>query len=204
MKTTSVILLTLFVMGLALSVKKWAYEVVRIPTPSMSPSILPGDYVLVEKWRLVLKRWNLERGEAIVFQQPGEGDIRLVKRIAGLPGDFVQWKDHRLSLNGSPLPRQKVSDQKALPQKGNYFEETNGRHSYLTPQEEDLWAPAWSAVILPGTVVVLGDNRDYSVDSRTWGSLDQKLVVGHPTRVLFSRNPSNGQVKWGRIGKIIP
>ena len=141
-------------------IKAFLFQSFYIPSPSMSPTLRPGDRVLVSK--LSYRLHDVHRGDIVVFKRPprvqaGPEVKDLVKRVVGLPGDTVEARDGRVLVNGKQLPEPYVS--------GSQFT------SDVPPQH----IPArhyW----------VMGDNRSVSEDSRFFGAIPNGLIVG---RVFF-------------------
>jgi signal peptidase I len=193
-----------------------------VPTGSMKPTILEGDRVFVNKLAYDLKvpfttlhlaQWdNPQRGDIVVFFSPADG-IRLVKRVVGLPGDRIELVNNQLLVNGAPvkygpLAQQTIAELPSAEQP---------RHQFAT---EDLAAhphpvmstPALSArrtfgpVTVPaGKYFMMGDNRDNSFDSRYFGSVDRRRIVGRATAVVASLDHSDYFLpRWQRFFTALP
>ena len=166
-----------------------------IPSGSMKPTILIGDRILVNKLAYDLKipyttlhfaRWaDPKRGDIVVFYSPKDGK-RLIKRVVGLPGDTLAMHKNRLFINGKfveydSLPKE-ITDQIGLDQQSRYlfFSEnlTGKQHAVMfSPSRPSL--NTFDPVIIPeGQYFMMGDNRDNSADSRFFGFVDRKLIVG--------------------------
>jgi signal peptidase I len=143
-------------------------EAFYIPSAGMTPSVLQGDRLLVNK--LAYRRRPVERGELIVFRSPKDRRLTWIKRVIGLPGDTIELNNNEVFVNGKQLHRDRVpaSSLSALPKQGDVYEETNGGRRYKvllapTPGEH---ADLAKTTTPEGTVFVLGDSRDNSADSR--------------------------------------
>ena len=194
----------------------WA-DWVRVPTGSMNPTILEGDRVLVDKhvygvripWTLTRLTQGRDpaRGEIVVFDSPATG-ISLVKRVIAVPGDVVVWNDEGLNVNGvratyAPgdivaLERLLATTQADHPQ---VF-----RESGLGPEHDILVLPFRLArnldpIRVPADMYfMMGDNRNNSEDSRYFGFVPRRNIVGRATRVVVSLNPENHYIpRGGRI-----
>lgn len=192
---------------LALGTRHWVVEIVRVPSDSMLPSIMSGDYVLVEKWATRVIGRLPGRGAVVVFRDPGTDRSRLIKRVIGQPGDRVGWHQRRVRVNGVPLqigPFVPAQPQTTADRRFQYVLERQGDHEYPVRYEMGLWEASTHTTVQPGTLVVFGDNRDYSSDSRTWGALEVRRVVGTAHWILFSRDMKTGRIQWKRIGRRIP
>jgi signal peptidase I len=174
-----------------------------VPTGSMKPTIVEGDRIFVNKLAYDLKvpytqlrisRWSTpQRGDIVVFFSPSDGQ-RLVKRVIGLPGDRIAMAHNRLQINGHFL------EYKAMESTGiqnyddsrepdfRFFNENLPGHPHpimLFPYISSFHT--FGPIVVPdGQYFVMGDNRDNSADSRYFGFVEKKLIVGRATRILFS------------------
>lgn len=192
------------VLAIVLVVRAFAYEPFRIPSGSMMPTLLVGDFILVEKYSygLRLPVWHSrmsygdrpERGDVVVFRYPRDESQDYIKRVVGLPGDHISYYNRRLSVNGKPLKMTKDSDYQGLGDLNNmrsaggcdrrgascqvYFEGT-GEDSYTVMTNPDIPSGVNGEVFVPnGHYFVMGDNRDHSNDSRLWGFVPEANLVG--------------------------
>jgi signal peptidase I len=143
----------------------------------MSPTLLPGDFVLVN--RLVYSVHPPRRGDLIVFHFPKTGGREFLKRVIGLPGDVVEEKDGRYSVNGTAVRRVRAAAQ--------------------GDTREGPWQAGPSRVPA-NQFYVLGDNDGTSLDSRFWGTVDEHEVVGKAILICWSRGPNWWDVRWRRLG----
>jgi signal peptidase I len=175
----------------------------RIPSSSMEPTIYVGDLILVNKLAYDLKvpfttrhvvQWaNPKRGEIVVFYKPGDG-LRLIKRVIGTPGDIVEMKKNRLIINGQST-NYKI-DKTPLRYNLPKDEQSSAivATEYLDKKEHAVMAlstlPAlrtFGPIKVPeGQFLMLGDNRDNSGDSRYFGFVPRKQIVGRAERVIVS------------------
>ena len=158
--------------GLALT-----FHIAGLSSASMSPTLFAGDSVLVD--RLVYYLHPPRRGDLIVFRFPQTGDREFVKRVIGLPGDVVEEQEGRFSVNGMTVHW--VPEGRA--------NETRAAAMDLAPSR----VPA-------NRLYVLGDNGNSSLDSRSWGTVDEHEVIGKAVLVCWSRGPRWWDVHWSRIG----
>lgn len=174
-----------------------------VPTGSMKPSILEGDRVWVNKLAYDLKlpftTWHLaewsnpRRGEVVVFFSPANG-TRLIKRVIGLPGDTVELQDNRLLLNGRAVDYTALDTATihAIPAAQQPLHEFASEH--LVERRHPVMAtPALPAqrsfgpiTVPPGHYFMLGDNRDNSLDSRSFGPVPRERIVGRSTAIVLS------------------
>lgn len=186
-----------------------------VPTGSMKPTILEGDRIFVNKLAydlrvpytlLRLASWGQPaRGDIVVLYSPEDG-TRLVKRVVGLPGDTVAMVGNRLIVNGRSVPYQldeapESRINETFPGRFVVFEDLGEviHPVMLTPGTPS--ASTFDPVIVPDDrYFVMGDNRDRSLDSRHFGFVDRRAIVGHATAVAASVNTSRGfRPRWDRF-----
>jgi signal peptidase I len=153
----------------------FGYEPFRTPTTSMSPTIEQGDLFMVDTWRY---NHHLPAiGEIIVFERPDRPGVKYVKRIVGLSGNQIEGREGVLYRNG-----QAVSEP--------YTHEL----VYYHPNERDFGP----TMVSPGTMFVLGDYRDNSLDSREWGPMPISQLHGRAQFIWLSA--VGGSLHWNRVG----
>jgi signal peptidase I len=178
------------VLLLILAVKSSLIDWNKVPTGSMIPTILIGDFILVNKMaydiRLPFTLKSLhrhaepKRGDVIVFDRSG---IRYVKRIIGMPGDVLSMKENVLTLNGQSLDYQF----KDKPNQYEAIEELPGaKHLVLIDEDVDEFSHFETVTIPQGKYFVMGDNRNNSTDSRLHGLVARDDVVGKTDTVVIS------------------
>ncbi len=207
--------------ALFLALQTFIVEAFKIPSSSMEGTLLPGDFLLVNKVvygaeipltgrRLPAIR-TPERGDVIVFQWPVDVSKPFVKRLVGLPGDTLAMRDAVLIRNGVALAEPYVvhSD----PDTDPVWDDFKWQNAFLVSRgaSEVLYHPSrnnWGPLVVPvGRYFVLGDNRDNSLDSRYWGFVPDSLLRGRPEVVYFSFTPDSTDelawlkhVRWTRLG----
>jgi signal peptidase I len=177
----------------------------NVPTGSMKPTIIEGDLIFVNKLAYDLKvpftTWHLaewsnpERGDVVVFYAPHNGE-RYVKRVVGLPGDTVALRDEQLIINGRPVDYAPldpaVSAQLAQGEReASLFatERLTGRdHAVMVTRHLPARRDAGPLRVPENQYFVMGDNRDNSFDSRYFGPVDRRRIVGRTSSVLWSMN----------------
>ena len=208
-----VLILALVLFSLRSSLADWN----DVPSGSMQPTILVGDRIFVNKLAYDLKvpftTWHLaewsnpRRGDIVVFYSPHDG-TRLVKRVVGLPGDTVELRQEQLVINGSPVDYAPLGAGLAeqLPtaeRPGSQFaEEKLPGHQHVVMAMPNLPAKrTFGPVQVPeGSYFMMGDNRDNSFDSRYFGVVDRKQILGQATTVVLSLNHENYWLpRWGRF-----
>ena len=228
-----------------------------IPSESMLPRLLIGDYLFVSKWNYGYTRWSLpfnaplidgrilardpRRGDIVVFRSPGPDPHDVIKRVIGIPGDLVEMRRGQLFLNMRPIPKRRIADF-VLPITANFpaklckpqfleaapgggggqcryprFRETlpGGRsyavldQGYMPDRDDTLTYP-----VPPGSVFVMGDNRDDSGDSRFappagMGMVPMARIIGKAQLLFFSTDGASVALqpwtwitatRWRRIG----
>jgi signal peptidase I len=173
-----------------------------VPTGSMKPTILEGDLVLVNKlaydikvpftlWRLA--EWDQPRHEDIVVFFSPRDEVRLVKRVVGLPGDTLELRNNVLFRNGQPMEYEPAF---AHPFGGEIYEDPQpelareqavGRAHWVMSLPSRPALRSFAPVTVPeGQYFVMGDSRDNSFDSRFFGLVERKRIVGRTSRVILS------------------
>ena len=172
---------------LALFIRTFAIQAFKIPTGSMEENLLIGDHLLVNKLvyspsfgpledTLFGKR-AIARGHVVVFKYPDEPERDFIKRVIGLPGETVEIKNKQVYIDGEPLDEPYV--QFLYPP----LRPDNPEYGLRVEALRDSWGPK---VVPEGQLLVLGDNRDNSRDSRFWGFLPRDQVKGRALIVYWS------------------
>lgn len=169
----------------------------HVPSNSMAPAIVTGDYILARPLR-----GAPQRGQVVVFRNDSTA---LVKRVIGMPGDTIAMSRGTVIVNGHPLAEpyavhlgtDDVSPDDFAWQR-RFLAFDTGSADY-TPSSR-----TWGPLIIPaGRYLMLGDNRDYSEDGRYYGFIDRSAIISTPSVVYFSRDPSLHRTRWSRIGAAI-
>ncbi|WP_442578407.1 signal peptidase I [Mesorhizobium sp. ASY16-5R] len=196
---------------LALVIRTLLFQPFSIPSGSMRPTLLEGDYLFVTKWAYGYSRYSLpfspnlfsgrifgsapERGDVVVFKFPPNPSLDYIKRVVGLPGDRIQMRDGQLFINGEGVPRVKTGtiDNPDITEENRpidvYRETLPNGVSYdtldLTPNGIDDNTREY--VVPPGHYFMMGDNRDNSSDSRrSVGFVPEENLVGRANIIFFS------------------
>jgi len=214
-----------------LVLRAFLFEPFRIPSGSMMPTLLVGDFILVNKFsyglRLPVTHYQVtegdkpKRGDVVVFRYPQDESQDYIKRVIGLPGDKVSYYNHRLSINDKTLDikedrvYQGLGDLNHMPGANGCDRAGAGCQVYVESGAEDGYTvmnnPASTygidgEVIVPaGHYFVMGDNRDHSNDSRIWGFVPEENLVGKAVRVWMHwdwREGGSG-LDLSRIGRKI-
>jgi signal peptidase I len=208
--------------------RSFVVEPFKIPSGSMIPTLQVGDYILVNKFTLgvrlpvlnvkVLDVNEPQRGDVMVFRYPEDTSQNFIKRVVGLPGDLVEYRDKKLFING-------VVQQQAREGEYNYPDDKRGTLVHTQRYQENLGGHAHPVLVMddtpplnvmsvrnfpgrdnctyteksfsckvpPGNYFMMGDNRDNSSDSRYWGFVPDKLIVGKAFAIWMN---------WGEMKRI--
>ena len=204
--------------------RSFLIEPFKIPSSSMVPTLLVGDFILVNKYtygiRLPVANKKLveigspARGDVMVFRFPEDPSLDYIKRVVGLPGDRIEYRNKRLSINGKPAPMKQVDDylsRERMQFSRRYVETVNslGHEILLDEDAPPSVMPARAypyaancnynssgvaCTVPPGHYFVMGDNRDNSSDSRVWGFVPDENIVGRAFFIWLNLN------ELGRFG----
>jgi len=205
-------LLTIIV--IALFIITFTVQPFRIPSESMEPTLLVGDFLLVDKevssnphLSLMAPTDRIHRGDLIVFHYPVDPALHLVKRVVGLPGDHVRLRDGRVYIDGRAIPEPYAVFRPSIPDK--YRDEFPRLSSADSGIDSRWWIQMHSLVsngeltVPADSFFVLGDNRNDSEDSRYWGFVPRETIVGKPFLIYFSLRTLDdgpGQLRVGDAG----
>lgn len=190
---------------LAVVIRTYVLQAFKIPSGSMLPTLQIGDHLLVNKFiygtkipfldKKILIWKEIKRDDIVVFKYPKDRSVDYIKRVIGLPGDKVLVKKKKVYINGQP-----IEDSHA------HFSPLAARSPFVTPRDN------FGPITVPeGKIFVMGDNRDNSYDSRFWGFVDQKDVLGKALVIYWSWNIDKdifstdriASIRWKRFGDII-
>ncbi len=203
---------------IVLLLRSFLVEPFRIPSGSMMPTLLVGDFILVNKFsygvRLpvlntkIIEMGEPQRGDIVVFRFPKQPTVDYIKRVIGLPGDRIGYFDKKIYVNGQlvnqvPLGRYQGVGQGMNMTGAEHLEEdlTGVKHSIListgTPTVEDVF------VVPKGHYFVMGDNRDNSNDSRYWGMVPEANLVGKAFFIWMNWDWQNNGIAFDRPGTLL-
>jgi signal peptidase I len=215
---------------IALVVRTFAFEPFSIPSGSMKPTLLVGDYLFVSKYTYGYSRYSFplglppfsgrifmsmpERGDVVVFKLPTNPKVDYIKRVIGLPGETLQVKDGRLYIDGKRLGRERIDDWVVKERSGSvsrtprFIETLPGgkRHVILESMGDKGPADNTPVYKVPeGHVFMMGDNRDNSTDSRfqhAVGFVPLENLVGKARRIFFSIDSDSAWKLWQWPGRV--
>jgi signal peptidase I len=173
---------------LAIFIRAFAVQAYKIPSGSMIPTLLVGDYILVNRlsyglripyYKYVLRWGEIKRGDIIVFVFPEEPSKDFIKRVIALPGETIEIRKKKIYING-----------KEIGDKWGFFKD-----DYVGPPRDDFGP----FQVPQGHVFVMGDNRDESNDSRFWGPVNIENIKGKAFMIYFSWNPYEKSIRFSRI-----
>lgn len=199
-----------------LLLRSFVVEPFRIPSASMLPTLHTGDFILVNKFSYGLRLPVLntrivpggepQRGDVMVFRYPEDPSVDFIKRVVGLPGDEVMYRDSRLYINGEQVPLEPLG-----PYEGPLSDimALQRYHEKLTQTGHDILLagvqrPAsMRYVVGEDEYFVMGDNRDNSDDSRRWGAVPEDMLVGRAFVIWMNWDRERMRPAWERIGNRI-
>ena len=196
-----------------LLIRSFVFEPFRIPSASMMPGLVDGDFIIVNKFdyglrlpllnTLVVGVGHPQRGDVVVFRLPSDPSVHLIKRLVGLPGDHVQVRDNQVYVNGTPMPQRPDGDYA-----GDFgfhgsplVQEQFGRSTHVLMLAPDRWVTDFDGTVPPGHYFFMGDNRNDSEDSRfaAVGYIPAGNLVG-PARLIWLNWRFPGWPDLRRIG----
>jgi len=188
--------------------RSFLVEPFKIPSGSMIPTLLVGDFILVNKFaygirlpivnKKIVDIGNPQRGDVMVFRYPVDPSLDYIKRVVGLPGDRIEYQNKRLAINGSPVPETQIDDylsRERMQFSQRFVENLGGvEHQILIDDQAPAYVAqrfqfpysgncqynslGFACTVPPGHYFMMGDNRDSSSDSRVWGFVPDENIVG--------------------------
>jgi len=232
-ETFEIVKTVLYALAIALVLRILLFQPFTIPSASMEPTLLQGDYIIVSKYTYGYSRHSIpfspplfhgrvlertpRRGDIVVFKLPRDGHTDYIKRLVGLPGDRIQVTDGRLYVNGQPVARTEISPTQMevygfTQQVRRYRECQAPDRCHLTyDMRPDGDVDNTSVYVVPaGHYFMMGDNRDNSLDSRVpesvgVGFVPAENLVGKAEIILFSWNAEASLFKpWTWVTEMRP
>lgn len=206
------------VVFIVLILRSFIAEPFRIPSNSMMPTLLTGDFILVNKFTYGIRLPVLytkivefnkpERGDIVVFRYPPEPEIDYIKRVVGVPGDRVAYHKRKIYINGKPAKQVSLGRYQGVGQgiemtgAEHFTEDLAGvEHSILIDHRESTLEGVF--VVPEGHYFVQGDNRDHSSDSRYWGTVPEENLVGKAFFIWMNWDWQHKGISFDRIGTIL-
>ncbi|MBS34966.1 MAG: signal peptidase I [Thiotrichales bacterium] len=200
-----------------LVLRSFIAEPFRIPSNSMMPTLLTGDFILVNKFTYgiripvlgtkIISIGTPQRGDVVVFKYPRDPSIPYIKRVVGVPGDNVEYYNKNLYINGEQVEQEELGiftgfgSGVGMTGMTEKTELLPGRpHAILVRDMPS--GRRYQAEVAPGNYFVLGDNRDNSRDSRFWGTVPDELLIGKAFLTWMNWDWGFG-IDWSRIGDAI-
>lgn len=209
-------------------IRSFMWEPFRIPSGSMEPNLYDGDFILTSKYSYGIKlpvlrttlipTGSVQRGDVIVFRYPENPSLHYIKRVIGLPGDHIRYERDHVWINDEAQPLEPTGETREINREygersyripAAIYEETltgYGKHRAQLYPENPNTRPGMvegSLTVPAGHYFVMGDNRDDSEDSRAWGFVPEKNLVGKATFIWMNSNCILGKGDCNHIGKSI-
>jgi signal peptidase I len=203
---------------IVLILRSFLIEPFRIPSGSMMPTLLDGDFILVNKFaygiRLPVINTKIidigepRRGDVAVFRYPKDPSVDYIKRVIGLPGDHIVYRNKKLYINGEQMELTDFGRYEAsgvgITMAGAQMLEENlhtKAHNILIDHDRPVLNMEYR--VAEGEYFVMGDNRDNSNDSRFWGTVPEQNLVGRAFMIWMNWDGTNKGITWSRIGQSI-
>lgn len=210
-------------------VRSFLFEPFKIPSSSMVPTLRIGDHIFVSKFNFGLSipftktefvKWGEpKRGDVIVFLFPKDESLHYIKRVIGLPGDKVEFRGKDLLINDKLIEKERVTDPTVIEKitgskeiNGELYKETLGSvvHyiRYATGGMQEMGRTNMVETIPENHFFMIGDNRDDSYDSRSWGFVPRENIKGRAQIVWLSLDAESAwgtfnKIRWDRCGTLI-
>lgn len=192
--------------------RSFLVEPFQIPSSSMVPTLLVGDYILVNKFtygiRLPVVRTKVvgmnepQRGDVMVFFPPHLNDTYFIKRVIGLPGDKIRYIDKRLYVNGDQVPQTLLAQLPPGRPRYRLSTERLGESGHNVQTDILRRNDDFAVVVKPGHYFMMGDNRDNSSDSRVWGQVPERDIVGRAFAIWMHWESFFSIPSFQRVGSI--
>ncbi len=207
-------------------IRSFIIQPYRVPTGSLQPTVVPGDFLVVNQFAYGLRfpignqqfiaTGKPKRGDIVLFYWPVNPSVVFVKRLIGLPGDHIEYRNKVLYINGKEMAQTALG--KAMDDEPPMYpnpeehipvllkeENLDGvKHQiYMVDDVNNVSSGNFSLVVPPGSYFMMGDNRDNSDDSRTWGLVTENYLIGKAFGIWMSWDSLNHRVRWERIGLAI-
>lgn len=201
---------------LAIVIRSFIVAPFKIPSSSMVPTLEVGDYLFVLRYTygfripftdIQLLSKQAKRGDVAVFVYPDDKSKDYIKRIVGLPGDHIVYRENRLYVNGKEMPLVQEGERTYFMGDGSadvsglYEEDLDGIKHAVLRKHFSIKDGEWT--VPPNMYFAMGDNRNNSRDSRFWGFVPQSYMVGRAAIIWWSWDSVKGTPRWDRLGHLI-
>lgn len=198
-----------------LLLRSFLFEPFRIPSGSLEPTLLVGDFLIVNKFAYGIRLPVIEKkiipiakpktGQIAIFRWPPNPSFDYIKRVIGVPGDHVVYQNKVLTINGKEMKQTFVeytTDESSGRAVAEYQEDLNGvKHAIFI--RADVEPVDFDITVPKGYYFMMGDNRDDSADSRFFGFVPDENLRGKAMLIWFSWNGKTDAIRWRRLGTII-
>jgi len=208
------------VLLIVLVFRSFLFEPFKIPSGSMIPTLLVGDFIVVNKFsygvrlpvlnKKIISTGMPERGDVVVFRYPNDPAVNFIKRAIGLPGDTITYRDKQLFVNGEKVEREsegrfETNEVKCTTPAADAVRYTEtletAVHGILQHGTRGGRNGQW--VVPEGHYFMMGDNRDRSNDSRMWGFVPEENLLGRAVGIWLNFDFEKGCADWSRVGDSI-
>lgn len=199
----------IFALTVAMFIRTFFFEPFKIPSTSMVPTLRIGDFLFISKFDYgtkipftdtILNKKTVNVGDVIVFDKDIQNNgktVTYIKRVVATGGDTISFQDSKIVLNGKIQPQKyqgllEYQEQRGVDYKAPHYIETLGNVQHSVMEEAQITIPNVPQITVPeGYVVVMGDNRDHSLDARLWtypkwGLVSEQEIRGHARFIFFS------------------
>lgn len=201
---------------LAVVIRSFVIAPFKIPSSSMVPTFEVGDFLFVSRFNygfrvpftdLQFMASEATRGDVVVFDYPEDRSKDYIKRIVGVPGDTIEYLNNELIVNGKKMnltaegTHSYYMGDNSMDVSGLFSEQLLNVKHHVLRKKYSIRDGKW--VVPAGKYFVLGDNRNNSRDSRFWGFVPQKYLVGKAVVIWWSWNSATNAVRWDRLGTLV-
>ncbi|MBX9586492.1 MAG: signal peptidase I [Gammaproteobacteria bacterium] len=200
---------------IVLIIRSFIIQPYRVPTGSLEPTVMPGDFIVVKQYSYGLRLPVLQkkiyevgepkRGDIALFYYPEDTAVRFIKRVIGLPGDHIVYKNKTLTINGKEMKQEVLGpamneDPGELPKPViRKRENLDGVQHDIFISQDRGWFQEFDVTVPPRHYFMMGDNRDYSADSRYWGTVPEEYLIGRAFAIWLSWDSNKTNVRWNRL-----
>ena len=205
------------VLLIVLVFRSFLFEPFKIPSGSMIPTLLVGDFIVVNKFaygirlpvlnKKIIGIGEPERGDVVVFRYPIDPSVNFIKRAVGLPGDTITYRDKQLFINGEKVEEtaagrfgsDDIKCSTPAVDASLYWEKLgDANHNILVHDHSGSRNGQW--VVPEGHYFMMGDNRDRSNDSREWGFVPEENILGRAVGIWLNFDFEKGCADFSRVG----